>query len=169
MRETTLVSKIGKHIRYTFTDTHAEGSLKWCSCIIPPPHPLSSHHQSLLNLKSSLLGCSFCMNLFSVAQFGWSATLTIPQVLRVRAQAQGFQEAWKRRRGRVDGRLWDGPDRPVGRHEPLSFPNNNKDPHCSTLRPCNPRGHGSAPSSLGWDKRTQMLPPRIWRESQGGR
>ena len=84
---------------YTYTDTHAQSDLKWRPCIIPPPPPFSSHHQSLLNLKSSLLGCSFCMNLFSVAQFGWSATLTIPQGLRVRARAQCFQGAWKRRRG----------------------------------------------------------------------
>lgn len=46
---------------------------------------------------------------------------------------------------------------------------NNKEPHWSTLRPCNPRGHRGPPAM---DKWTQMLPANVerapWGDEGGG-
>lgn len=70
-------------------------------------------HETLLNLKSGCLCCSFWTNLFSIFQFRWSATLTM---------LQGIWDglgAW-RSRGRGGRTLWDGPDGLVGRPELLS-------------------------------------------------
>lgn len=107
-------------------------------------------HEMLLNLKPGCLRCSFWVNLFSIFQFRWSATLTMLRGIwdgpgTWRSRGEGWMGAlrWSRQ---ASGQA----------QAPLFY--NNKDPHWNTLRPCNPRGHRGPPACLGWDKWTQMLP-----------
>lgn len=116
-------------------------------------------HETLLNLKSGCLCCSFWANLFSIFQFRWSATLTM---------LQGIWDGLGQGKGWTDTLRWSR--RASGQARAPLF-HNNKEPHWSTLRPCNPRGHRGPPACLGRDKWTQMLPAkcRATRLREGGR
>jgi len=65
---------------------------------------LSSFPSANLNFKAGCLLCSFWMNLFSIFQFRWRATLTMLQGIW-----DGPGAWWSPGRGGWE--LWDGPDR----------------------------------------------------------
>lgn len=103
------------------------------------------------------------MNLFSIFQFRWSATLTMLKGIWD-ARGVGWRGLVKQRKGWMGALRWCR--QASGQTEALLF-HNNKDPHWSTLRPCNLRGRRGPPACLSWDKWTQMLPTNAERPGWG--